>query len=119
MTVPNAGTVTAARSSSISAISVSVSSSPVSPSPVFAETSTNSVFPPHATGVRPKLRHLRPDTVRLRTGFVDFADSHENGDAGAARALDRFTGLGPDTVVGGDDNNSDVGQGRPSGAHRR
>ena len=66
ITVPEAGASGLARSSSTSAMTRIVSSRSSRPSLVLAETSTNSVSPPHSTGCRPSW----VISVRTRSGWA-------------------------------------------------
>ena len=55
------------------------------------------------------------DPVRIGLGLVDLVDGHDDGDAGGLGVVDGFLGLGHDAVVGGDDQDDDVGELGPAG----
>jgi len=61
---------------------------------------------------------LVADTVRLRTLFVDLVDRDQDRHVGGAGVVDRLLGLRHDAVISGDDDDGDVGDFRPAGAHR-
>ena len=92
------------------------------PSPLDAEVLTISVSPPHSTGFKPLLRELAIDLVdvgrRVDVGQVDLVERHHDRHAGRLGVGDGLDGLGHHTVVGGDDQDDDVGDVGASGTHR-
>ncbi len=60
---------------------------------------------------------LGADAVEVRIGNVDLVDGDDDRDPGGARMRDRLARLRHHTVVGGDDEDRDVGDLRPACAH--
>ena len=77
MTTPEASAFGLALSSSSSATTWIVSSRSSRPCFVLADTSTNSVSPPHSAGCRPRVRHLGAHAGRVRALLVDLVDRDE------------------------------------------
>ena len=69
-------------------------------------------------GVEPFLRELALHAVDVRVGEVDLVDGDDDRHVGRARVRDRLLRLRHDAVVGGDDEDGDVGHLRAAGAHR-
>ena len=120
--VPVAGRVGSALSSCSSAIVSSVASRSGMPRPVDAEVLTTSVSPPHSAGFKPLLRELAVDLVdvgrSVDVGQVDLVERHHDRHAGRLGVGDGLDGLGHHAVVGGDDQDDDVGDVGASGTHR-
>ena len=58
------------------------------------------------------------DAVYVGVGAVDLVDGDDNGHAGRLGVADRLPGLGHDAIVGGYDEDDDVGDLRAAGPHR-
>ena len=106
----------ARRSSSASATSKSFSSSSSRLSFCFADTSANWVVPPHSSGCSPSVASSERTRSRSRRD-VDLVDGDDDRHLGGARVRDRLARLRHDAVVGGDDEDRDVGDLRAAGAH--
>ena len=105
-------------SSSRSATSSTFSSSSSRFCCVFAETSANCVVAAPVLGLEVLLRELALHPVDVRVGEVDLVDRDDDRHLGGARVRDRLLRLRHDAVVGGDDEDGDVGHLRAAGAHR-
>jgi len=55
------------------------------------------------------LDELLADAAGVGTGLVDLVDGHDDGYVGSLGVMDGLDGLGHDAVVGGDDQDDDVG----------
>ena len=77
-TVPDALRFGFAFSSPMSVTSRTISSSRSRFCFFFAETSTMTVVPPHASGTRPELGELALDVVGVRARLVDLVDRHDD-----------------------------------------
>ncbi len=64
-------------------------------------------------------RQLLFDPIRIGVGFVDFVDRHDNRHSGGLGVVDSLDGLRHDAVVGGYDENRDIGNLSAARAHRR
>jgi len=74
----------------------------------FAETSTNTVLPPHSSGTRPRSAScFLTRSAGLRVYHL--VDGDDDGNLGGVRVVDGFDGLGHDAVIGGGDEHDDVG----------
>ena len=62
-------------------------------------------------------RQLAVDFVDVGAGEVDFVERHDDRHVGGAGVRDRLFGLGHDAVVGGDDEDDDVGHVGAAGTH--
>ena len=65
------------------------------------------------------LGELGADLFRVGALFVDLVDGDQHRHVGGAGVVDRLLGLRHDAVVGGDDDDGDVGDLGAAGAHRR
>ena len=108
-TVPIAARFGFALCSPISVTSRIISSSRSSPVFFFAETSTKTVDAAPLLGNEIEVRQLPLDRFGIRTRLVDLVDRDDDRHVGGARVIDRFLRLRHHTVVGGDDENDDVG----------
>ena len=59
------------------------------------------------------------DHIGVRRGLIHFVDGDDDRHAGSLGMVDGFHGLRHDTVVGGNDQNGDIGRLRAAGAHCR
>ena len=88
------------------------------PSPVWAETLTNMVSPPHSSGMTSCL----PRSLRTRSGSASglsiLLTATTIATLGGAGVLDRLDRLRHDAVVGSDHQHDDVGDVGAAGAHR-
>ena len=75
------------------------------------------VSPPHASGVSPCLAKIPHHLVDVGVGLVDLVDRNDHGDSRSTDVVDRFDGLRHHAVVGGDDEDRDVGRARAAGPH--
>ena len=76
-------------------------------------------LPSPVLGGEPVGGELVADPVGLRALFVDLVDRDQDRHVGGAGVVDRLLGLRHDAVVGGDDDDGDVGDLGAAGAHRR
>ena len=88
------------------------------PSLVLAETSTNSVSPPHSDRLQPEVGHLGAHARRVGALLVDLVDGDQHRDPGLLGVVDRLLGLRLDAVVGRDHDHGDVGALRAARSHR-
>ena len=70
-------------------------------------------------GLDPLLGELGADPFGVGALFVDLVDGDQHRHVGGAGVVDRLLGLRHDAVVGGDDDDGDVGDLGAAGAHRR
>ena len=119
MTMPRAGAFFGAFSSSTSACSRIASSSSSMPAPVFADTGMNCASPPYSSGITLFGDELLLHALGIRFGLVDLVDRDDDRHVARLRVRDRFLRLRHDAVVGGDDQDDDVGDFRAARAHRR
>ena len=87
-------------------------------SPVKAETLTNMVSPPHASGNEALSGELLHHAFGVRVFAVDLVDRHHDRDTRSLRMLDRLVGLRHHSVVRRNDQDHDVGHPRPARPHR-
>ncbi len=64
-----------------------------------------------------ELHELAARALRIGLGLVDLVDGDDDRHLGGARVGDRLAGLGHHAVVGGDDQDDDVGDLGAAGAH--
>ena len=105
--------------SSISVTSRIISSSVSMPVFFFADTSTNTVWPPQSSGISPRSVELALDRFRIGARLVDLVDRDDDLHVRGLGVIDRFLGLRHDAVVGRHDQHDDVGDLRAAGAHHR
>ena len=77
------------------------------------------VSPPQSSGTSSLLDQLLAHTRRVGVFAVDLRDRHDDRHVGRARVVDRFDRLRHHTVVGGNNEDRNVGGPRAAGAHRR
>ena len=65
------------------------------------------------------LGQLAAHALDVGVRLVDLVDGHDHRHLGGARVIDRFLRLRHDAVVGGDDEDDDVGHLRAAGTHHR
>ena len=118
ITVPRARPVGTPLSSSRSATSRIVSSSVSRFVFALAETSTNSVSPPHSDGTSAALDQLLAHARRVGGLLVDLVHGDDDRHLGGLRVVERLDGLRHHAVVGRDDQHGDVGDLGAAGAHR-
>ena len=116
--VPMAARFGLALSSWRSATSRIISISSSSPIRVLAETGTSGTSPPYSSTTMPGLGQLGLDPVRVGVGLVDLVEGDDDRHLGRLGVADRLERLGHDPVVGGDDDDRDVGHLGAAGAHR-
>ena len=87
------------------------------PWPVLAEMRQTSVSPPQSAGVKAVLRQLGEDAVRVRARLIHLVDGDDDGNIRGLGVVDGLDGLGHDAVVGGHDQDGDVGAHGAAGAH--
>ena len=87
------------------------------PLPVAALVSTNGMSPPMLSGSTFEAVELLPRLVEVGVGQVDLVDGDDDRHAGGLGVVDRFLGLRHDAVVGGDDDDGDVGDLGAAGTH--
>ena len=117
--VPMASRFGLALSSWRSATSRIISISSSSPMRVLAETGTSGTSPPYSSTTMP----ASVSSVLTRSGvgvrLVDLVERDDDRHLGRLGVADRLERLGHDPVVGGDDDDRDVGDLGAAGAHRR
>ena len=87
------------------------------PLPVAALVSTNGASPPMLSGSTFEAVELLPGLVEVGVGQVDLVDGDDERHAGGLGVVDGFLGLRHDAVVGGDDDDGDVGDLGAAGPH--
>ena len=108
-----------ALSSSTSAWSSTVSSRSSIPIFCLAEMLTNMFCPPHSSGMTAVLGELLAHAVGVGARLIDLVDGDDDGYAGGLGVIDRLDGLRHDAVVGGHDQDDDVGHLGAAGTHSR
>jgi len=117
ITTPEASAVGFALSSSSSATTWIVSRRSSRPTLVFADTSTNSVSPPHSAGWRSRCVISVAHAGRVGALLVDLVDRGDDRHVGRARVVDRLVGLRLGAVVRRHHDHGDVGDPGAAGAH--
>ncbi len=75
------------------------------------------VSPPHSSGTSAVFGELLLDPVGVGAGLVHLVDGHDDGHVGGLGVVDGLNGLRHDAVVGGHDQDGDVGDLGAAGAH--
>ncbi len=85
----------------------------------FADTSTNTVWPPQSSGIRSEVGELALDRFRIRARLVDLVDRHDDLHVRGLGVIDGFLGLRHHAVIRGHDQHDDVGDLGAAGTHHR
>ena len=83
----------------------------------MAETATSGTSPPYSSMTMPASVSSVLTRVGIGIGLVDLVERDDDRDLGRLRVGDGLEGLGHDAVVGGDDDDRDVGDAGATGTH--